>query len=261
MSNCANIINRLSREVCNIKEELVKSECGRNVLELNTAITRGLDTIAYLVPDNKDHINDCGIPLQLKRTDKCCDKVYDALLVNETTDKDAVLVNTKDLRCFTQRHCTGFLCFCKTLSVCVENVDLSVLSSLDQSLLLAALQYCSTTQCTGTLTLEAYNALLSVLTTVGIRSIAVNQAACVYKYLMRNLKSDSNNVCEDECDNAEPAEPAEPTEPFEPSEIVPDIYVKHIADTYTTSDNTTSNDQIEEKLRKLLESTETTDTQ
>lgn len=256
MSNCANIINRLSREVCNIKEELAKSECGRDILELNTAITRHLDTIAYLVPDNKDHIDDCGLPLKVKRTEKCCEKVYDALLVSETTDKDAVLVNTKDLRCYTQRQCTGFLCFCKTLPVCVECVDLSVLDNLDQTLLLAALQYCSTTECTGTLTLEAYNALLAVLATVGIRSIAVNQAACVYKYLMRNTKSDSQN--DDAC---EPAEPAEPAAPAEPSDLVPDIYVKHIADTNTTSDATTSNDAIEEKLKRLLESTETTDTQ
>jgi len=251
MSNCANIINRLTREVCNIKEELDKSECGRDISELNQSIFRRSDSVAYLVSE-KDHKMDCGIPVKVKRTEKCCDRVYDALLVTETTDKDAVLINTKDLHCYGERHCTGFFCFCRTLPVCVEHVDFSVLDNVDNSLLLAALQYCANTECKGTITLEAYNVLLNVLASVGIRTLAPNQAACVYKYLMRNNTHEEQK--DDEC--AEPAEPNEPAAPAEPSDLMPDILVKHIADTSTVTDNTTSNEHIEAKLKALLEATD-----
>lgn len=252
MSNCANIINRLSREVCNIKEELDKSECGRDISELNQSIFRRSDGVAFLVCDNKEHQTDCGIPVKVQRTDKCGCKVYDALLVSETTDPSAVLVNTKDLYCYGCRHCTGFFCFDKTLPVCLEYVDSAVLENVDRNLLFAALQYCANTECKGTVTLGEYNALLPVLATVGVRSLSPNQSACVYKYLMKNTES------KEEDDSCEPAEPAEPAGPAEPSDLMPEISVKHIADTNTVSD-TTSNDQIEAKLKALLEATTDTD--
>ena len=248
MSGCANIINRLTSEVCKLRDEAAKTECMRGVLELNQNIFRHVDHLAYLVSDDSDHSQVCGIPVKVKRTEKCCDKVYDALLVNETSDGSAVLVNTRDLYQSGKRECSGFFCFCKTLHVCVEHVDLDVLKNVDFRLLQEAIQKCSTTECKGTLTLEAYNALLAVLSQFGIRSIAVNQAACIYKHLMNASTSSGGDD--------ESAEPAEPNAPYEPSDLIPDITCKHISD--TTQSETSSNEQIELKLKQLLECTEST---
>ena len=248
MSGCANIINRLTSEVCKLRDEAAKTECMRGVLELNQKIFKHTDSLAYLVADDADHKTDCGVPVKVKRTEKCCDKVYDALLVNSTSDGSAVLVNTKDLYCEGKRECSGFFCFHKTLHVCVEHVDLDVLQNVDVRVLQEAIQKCATTECRGTLTLDAYNALLAVLSQYGIRSIAVNQAACIYKYLM-------NHSTADEGDDS--AEPAEPNAPYEPSDLIPDITCRHISDT-TTQSETSSNEQIELKLKQLLECTEST---
>ena len=55
MSNCANIINRLTREVCNLQIDLAKFDCMRGVLELNQDILQRLNETAYLVPNDSAH--------------------------------------------------------------------------------------------------------------------------------------------------------------------------------------------------------------
>lgn len=251
MSSCANIINRLTRDVCNIQNELSHSECMRGVMELNQVIFRREDTLAYLVEDNEQNSVLCGIPVNVNKTYDGCERSGRYLLVNSSVNPQAILVNTDNLHSSGKRDCTGFFCFCKTLNVCVEKVDLDVLVNLDQALLVEALQNCSNTTCNGTLTLEAYNALSAVLRNYGINNIRVNQAACIYKFLMRNADKTEDNV-----EPAEPAEPAEPGEPGEPSDNYPDVQVRQLADS-TVSDSTTSAEQIEAKLRSLLEQTET----
>lgn len=254
MSNCANIINRLTREVCNLQIELAKFDCMRGVLELNQDIFKRLNETAYLVPNDSAHSSHCGIPVTVKKTYNGTQTTYQALLVAKTTDGTAILVSTSNLYNYTERQCTGFVCFTSTLPVCVEKIDVKVLETLDSASVAKILQECTLTTCHGTLTLEEYNILLSFLYPYGIRTIGIHQAACFYKSAMR--------LNHHETPSAEPNEPNEPNEPSEPSDISLQLNVRHIDSDNTTfaSNVTLTNDAIEAKLKALLESTETEST-
>jgi hypothetical protein len=254
MSNCANIINRLTREVCNLQIELAKFDCMRGVLELNQDILQRLNETAYLVPNDSAHSSHCGIPVTVSKTYNGSTTTYPALLVAKTTDGKAILVSTSNLYNYTTRQCTGFVCFTSDLPVCVEKIDVKVLETLDSAAVAKILQDCANTTCHGTLTLEEYNLLLSFLYPYGVRSIGIHQAACFYKSAMRLVK---NLVNSDES-----AEPNEPNEPNEPSDIPLDLNVRHVQDENSTSVSniTLTNDAIEAKLKALLESTETEST-
>ena len=247
MSNCANIINRLTREICNLQIEFAKFDCMKGVLELNQDIIQRLNEIAYLVPNDSAHSSHCGIPVVVKGNTT----TYNALLVAKTTDGKAILVSTSNLYNYTERQCTGFVCFTSNLPVCVEKIDVKVLETLDSAAVARILQECASTTCHGTLTLEEYNLLLSFLYPYGIRTIGIHQAACFYKSAMR-LKNHQD----------EPAEPNEPNEPNEPSDIPLELNVRHVQDENSTSvlSVVLTNDAIEAKLKALLESTETEST-
>ena len=251
MSNCANIINRLTREVCNLQIDLAKFDCMRGVLELNQDILQRLNETAYLVPNDSVHSSHCGIPVTVSKTYNGSTTTYEALLVAKTTDGKAILVSTSNLYNYTERQCTGFVCFTSNLPVCVEKIDVKVLETLDSAAVAKILQDCSTTTCHGTLTLEEYNILLAFLYPYGVRSIGIHQAACFYKSAMRLNKHQD-----------ESAEPNEPNEPNEPSDIPLELNVRHVQDENSTSVSnvTLTNDAIEAKLKALLESTETEST-
>jgi hypothetical protein len=251
MSNCANIINRLTREVCNLQIDLAKFDCMRGVLELNQDILQRLNETAYLVPNDSTHSSHCGIPVTVSKTYNGSTTTYNALLVAKTTDGKAILVSTSNLYNYTERQCTGFVCFTSNLPVCVEKIDVKVLETLDSAAVAKILQDCSTTTCHGTLTLEEYNILLAFLYPYGVRSIGIHQAACFYKSAMRLNKH-----------HDESAEPNEPNEPNEPSDIPLELNVRHVQDENSTSVSNVilTNDAIEAKLKALLESTETEST-
>lgn len=251
MSNCANIINRLTRELCNLQIELAKFDCMRGVLELNQDILQHLNETAYLVPNDAAHSSHCGIPLTVTQTFNGSQTTYDALLVAKTTDGKAVLVSTSKLHNYTERQCTGFVCFTSTLPVCLECIDVKVLETLDSATVARILQECASTCCQGTLTLEQYNILMAFLYPYGVRTIGIHQAACFYKTAMRLNHNDDAG-----------AEPNEPNEPYEPSDIPVQLNVRHIDDDHNTSASnvTLTNDAIEAKLKALLEATETEST-
>jgi len=252
MSNCANIINRLTREVCNLQIELAKFDCMRGVLELNQDILQRLNETAYLVPNDSVHSSHCGIPVTVSKTYSGSTTTYDALLVARTTDGNAILVSTSNLFNYTTRQCTGFVCFTSNLPVCVEKINVKVLETLDSVAVARILQDCASTTCRGTLTLEEYNLLLSFLYPYGVRTIGIHQAACFYKSAMRLNKDDLPDS----------NEPNEPNEPSEPSDIPLELNVRHVEDNTTTSVShvTLTNDAIEAKLKALLEATETEST-
>lgn len=254
MSNCANIINRLTREVCNLQIDLAKFDCMRGVLELNQNIIQRLNETAYLVPNDSAHSSHCGIPVTVIKTYNGSTTTYEALLVAKTTDGKAILVSTSNLYKYTERQCIGFVCFTSNLPVCVEKIDVKVLETLDSAAVAKILQDCSSTTCHGTLTLDEYNLLLAFLYPYGVRSIGIHQAACFYKSAMRL------NTHQDE--SAEPNEPNEPNEPSEPSDIPLKLNVRHVQDenSISISNITLTNDAIEAKLKALLETTETEST-
>ena len=149
-------------------------------------------------------------------------------------------------------ECTGFVCFTSSLPVCVENIDVKVLETLDSAAVAKILQDCASTTCHGTLTLEEYNILLGFLYPYGVRSIGIHQAACFYKSAMRLNKHQDESA----------SEPNEPNEPNEPSDIPLELNVSLIQDDNNTSlsNITLTNDAIEAKLKALLEATETEST-
>ena len=262
MSNCANIINRLTREVCNLQIELAKFDCMRGVLELNQDIFQRLNEIAYLVLNDSTHSSHCGIPVTVRKTYDGSVTTCSYLLVAKTTNGKAILVNTNNLYNYIERNCTGFVCFTSTLPICVEKIDVKVLEALDSAAVAKILQDCANTTCHGTLTLEEYNILLAFLYPYGVRTIGIHQAACFYKSAMRLINPDPHP------DSNEPNEPNEPSEPSEPSDEFADsnleLNVRHLLDSNKTTNTYTSqnsiNDTIEQKLRTLLEATETEST-
>ena len=267
MSNCANIINRLTRELCHVQNHMAKFDCMHGVLVLNQDIIQHLNKTAYIVPDDSAHSSHCGIPLQVKKTYNGSETTYDGLLVEKTTDGNSILVSTSNLYNYTKRQCTGFVCFTSCLPLCVEKIDVKVLETLDSVTVTRILQECSNTKCKGTLTLEEYNILLAFLHPYGVREIGIQQAACFYKTAMRLNKSDSGSSLDDHVVSAvsvEPAEPNEPNEPNEPSDVPLELNVRHVRqvddNTATTSNITLTNEAIEAKLKALLESTETEST-
>lgn len=260
MSNCANIINRLTREVCNLQLELAKFDCMRGVLELNQDIFQRLSENAYLVPNDSTHSSHCGIPVTVRKTYDGNTTTSSYLLVAKTTDGKAVLVNTNNLYNYTERQCSGFVCFTSTLPVCVEKIDVKVLDTLDSAAVAKILQECSNTTCHGTLTLEEYNLLLAFLYPYGVRTIGIHQAACFYKSAMRLNNGDNTP------DANEPNEPNEPSEPSDEFDSIPlELNVRSILNTNSESNsnntnNSSMNDTIEQKLKALLEATETEST-
>jgi hypothetical protein len=226
----------------------------RGVLELNQDILQRLNETAYLVPNDSAHSSHCGIPVTVSKTYNGSTTTYEALLVAKTTDGKAILVSTSNLYKYTERQCTGFVCFTSNLPVCVEKIDVKVLETLDSAAVAKILQDCSSTTCHGTLTLEEYNLLLAFLYPYGVRSIGIHQAACFYKSAMRLNKHQD--------ESAEPNEPNEPNEPSEPSDIPLELNVRHVQDENSTSVSniTLTNDAIEAKLKALLEATETEST-
>ena len=153
MSNCANIINRLTREICNLQIEFAKFDCMRGVLELNQDILQRLNETAYLVPNDSTHSSHCGIPVTVSKTSNDSTSTYSALLVAKTTDSNAILVSTSNLYKYTVRDHTGFVCFTSNLPVYVEKIDVKVLEALDSTTVAKILQDCSSTTSNGTLTL------------------------------------------------------------------------------------------------------------
>jgi hypothetical protein len=206
------------------------------------------------------------------------------LLKNIPTNLDAIVTSTKGLAAYGIKTGTGFFEFTKTLPINVLQVDPAILKTIPQDVVVAALKACATSTDTNTLYKSAYEALLSFLSSYGIKNISVAQAACIYQFFINIPKEVSALDLEVHADNAEevnfetqaenaesgegnlkaidanaPFEPFEPAGPFEPSDIkAPAIYVRQIQDS-TTSESISNNEAIELKLRALLEATETSE--
>lgn len=285
MSNCANIINRLFREVCILKELNAKIYLMTDILELNQDIFLGLDELAYLVPDNASTFSLGGIPVSVSINGGA--PTASLLLKNIPTNLDAIVTSTKGLAAYGVKTGTGFFDFTKTLPINVLQVDPAILKTIPQDVVVAALKACATSTDTNTLYKSAYEALLSFLSSYGIKNISVAQAACIYQFFINIPKEVTTLDLEVHADNAEevnfetqaenaesgegnleaidanapfePFAPFEPAGPFEPSDIkAPAIYVRQIQDS-TTSESISNNEAIELKLRALLEATETSE--
>lgn len=262
MSNCANIINLLTREICLLKDRVKSVNSMLNVLEINQAIFERTDLTVYLIPADSSTETYCAVPAKIKRTEDGKTHTYDGL-VSLVEAKDCIVYSTRDLHKDGKRSNTGFFKFTDCISVHVECVDTEILKKVTTQMVYDALKFCSTNSCDRTLTCSAYNALLAFLRSFGISSLDYTQAACIYRYFKKVLDGDS---CDNESHHEEvgPAEPNEPAAPYELQDFVVnvadnDIFVGRTNADSTVSESSGSNTEaIEMKLRALLEHTEET---
>ena len=339
MSSCANIVNRLQSDVCLIKENWSYIDYSALVLKMNQGIFFSSPLLVYIIPNDKPSV--IGIPLNVEVSSESSltTTTYSALLVtdrfgHESTDileYDSIVFTAETLINFGQRTSSGFFEFTDTLPIVLIDADPSILPTLSQSEVIAALRSCAGSSDNHTVTWGPYNALhMFLLKNCGIKNLPPSVAACFYDYFNNNKSKVNEPIVEKEepvvylpvekdeirvvlpsvsditsssdketisltesepvkertlnidlyetC--AERAYPFEPFEPFEPVrdireirvekvktdkpvEKAPEIIVRHIEDSATTTTGSTtessSNDAIEAKLRALLEATETSE--
>jgi len=318
MSNCANIVNRLSSDVCLIKENWSCIELMASILKIDQAIYLQSPLLVYLVPATQNGI---GVPVRIESSTPAVltTTTYSGLIVLDPTgNDDCVVFTTETLLNFGKRISTGLFEMTDTLPIVVINADPNILPTLSYSDVVSALQSCASANDNHTVNCQAFDALSVFLRkNFGIKNLTPTVAACFYEYFNENVDRVIKPVVEKEepvvylpvdglststsvvlsttvdeptkektlindlyevC--VERAYPFEPFEPFDPTreilqsdrdikvekvkavEKVPDIVVRHIEDSATTTVSTTessSNDAIEAKLRALLEATETSE--
>ena len=335
MSNCANIVNRLSSDVCLIKENWSCIELMASILKIDQAIYLQSPLLVYLVPATQNGI---GVPVRIESSTPAVltTTTYSGLIVLDPTgNDDCVVFTTETLLNFGKRISTGLFEMTDTLPIVVINADPNILPTLSYSDVVSALQSCASANDNHTVNCQAFDALSVFLRkNFGIKNLTPTVAACFYEYFNENVDrvikpvvekeepvvylpvdglststsvvlSTANEVSKVKTDVSvvlsttvdeptkektlindlyevcvERAYPFEPFEPFDPTreilqsdrdikvekvkavEKVPDIVVRHIEDSATTTVSTTessSNDAIEAKLRALLEATETSE--
>jgi len=230
MSNCANIINLLTSQICLLRDRIKSVDSMLNILEINQSIFQNLDTTVFLIRSTAQTDSYSAVPAKIEKTtdDPTCSvqatDTYNGL-VSLTQAQDCIIYSTRDLRKYGERSNTGFFVFTRPIEVVVVNVDVEILKKVSQQLVFDALRNCATTTVDETVTCGAYDALLAFLQPYGIRNLDYTHAACIYKYFIKtlnfktkgNLGGESGDFrASDEVSDVN--SPYEPNEPYEPSE-------------------------------------------
>jgi len=247
MSSCANLLNQISAQLCQMKKKLDDASCALDIGTIQSAIFKHKDTVLNLVKDNEHTKGVCGVPVEVSRTECCETTEYKGLLTLEETDcESCVVIPASCLYKYGGRGNDGWFVFDKTLPVKVNNVKLSLLDDLTLETVTAALQYvadccrsCTTVSC------KAYKAVNNVLAGFNVK-LTPYQVSCFFDYLEKHQHKKHE---EETCD-----EPGEPGEPGEPSDYVPTMTV---VSRETDSNTLTPDCDIEQKLRSILEQTDT----
>ena len=244
MSSCANLLNQISAQLCQIKKRQDDASCALDIGTVQTAIFKKKDTVLNLVVDNECTKCVCGIPVKVSRTECCETTEYDGLLTLEETDcKSCVVVPATCLHKYGTRGKDGWFYFEETVPVKVNKVNLCLLKDLSLETLTAALQY--VTECCRNCTVvscEAYRLVNDLLSSYNVR-LNPYQVSCFFDYLEKHQH----------CDGDEPAEPAEPAEPSDFCPTMTVVSKEH------KIENLTPDCDIEQKLRSILEATTDTD--
>ena len=173
MSSCANLLNQISAQLCQMKKKLDDASCGVDIATIQSAIFKKRDTVLNLVKDNECTRCVCGVPVDVSRSECCEVNEYKGLLTLENTDcESCVVVPASCLYKYGERGADGWFTFTKTLPVKVNRVNLSLLDDLTLEQVTAALQYvanscntCCTVSCNAynavNLLLQSYNVTLS----------------------------------------------------------------------------------------------------
>ena len=248
MSSCANLLNQISAQLCQMKKKMEEASCGMDIATIQSAIFKHKDTVLNLVKDNEHTKGVCGVPVEVSRTEKCHTSEYKGLLTLEDTDcESCIVLPASCLYKYGHRGNAGWFTFNKTVPVKVNCVNLSLLDDLTLETITAALQYvsenchsCYTVSCV------AYKAVNNVLAGFNVK-LTPYQVSCFFDYLEKHQHEEKHH--EETGD-----EPGEPGEPGEPSDYVPTMTV---VSRETDSNTLTPDCDIEQKLRSILEQTDT----
>jgi len=199
MSNCANIVNRLSSDVCLIKENWSCIELMATILKIDQAIFLQSPLLVYLVPSTQNGI---GVPLTIESSSPSAltTTTYSGLIVLDPTGSDdCVVFTTQTLINFGQRTSTGLFEMTDTLPIVVIDADPSILPTLSYSQVVEALQSCASANDNHTVNCQAFDDLSAFLRkNFGIKNITPTVAACFYEYFNENVNRVIKPVVEKE---------------------------------------------------------------
>ncbi len=199
MSNCANIVNRLSSDVCLIKENWSCIELMASILKIDQAIFLQSPLLVYLVPSTQNGI---GVPLTIESSSPSAltTTTYSGLIVLDPTgNDDCVVFTTQTLINFGQRTSTGLFEMTDTLPIVVIDADPSILPTLSYSQVVEALQSCASANDNHTVNCQAFDDLSAFLRkNFGIKNITPTVAACFYEYFNENANRVIKPVVEKE---------------------------------------------------------------
>jgi hypothetical protein len=199
MSSCANIVNRLSSDVCLIKENWSYIELMTSILKIDQAIFLQSPLLVYLVPATQNGI---GVPLTIEASSPSAltTTTYAGLIVLDPNgSENCVVFTTQTLINFGQRTSTGLFEMTDTLPIVVVDADPSILSTLSYNDVVSALQSCASATDNHTVSCDAFEALNVFLKkNFGIKNLTPSIAACFYEYFYENLNRKVEPVVEKE---------------------------------------------------------------
>jgi len=253
MSSCANIVNRLSSDVCLIKENWSYIELMTSILKIDQAIFLQSPLLVYLVPATQNGI---GVPLTIEASSPSAltTTTYAGLIVSDPNgSENCVVFTTQTLINFGQRTSTGLFEMTDTLPIVVVDADPSILSTLSYNDVVSALQSCASATDNHTVSCDAFEALNVFLKkNFGIKNLTPSIAACFYEYFNENLNRKVEPVVEKE----EPVVylPVNETSKVktEVSVVLPTQTVNETSKVKTEVSNTTSTVQESVKNQTLL---------
>jgi hypothetical protein len=188
-------VNRLQSDVCLIKENWSYIDYSALILKMNQGIFFSSPLLVYIIPNDKPSV--IGIPLNVEVSSESSltTTTYSALLVtdrfgHESTDVleyDSIVFTTETLINFGQRTSTGFFEITDTVPIVLVDADPSILPTLSQSEVVAALRSCAGSSDNHTVAWGPYDALhMFLLKNYGIKNLPPSVAACFYDYFNNN---------------------------------------------------------------------------
>ena len=207
MSSCANIVNRLQSDVCLIKENWSYIDYSALILKMNQGIFFSSPLLVYIIPNNKPNV--IGIPLNVEVSSESSltTTTYSALLVTDrfghesadVLEYDSIVFTTETLINFGQRTSSGFFEITDTVPIVVIDADPSILPTLSQSEVIAALKSCAGSSDNHTVTWGPYDALhMFLFKNYGIKNLPPSVAACFYDYFNNNKSKVNEPIVEKE---------------------------------------------------------------
>jgi hypothetical protein len=200
-------VNRLQSDVCLIKENWSYIDYSSLVLKMNQGIFFSSPLLVYIIPNDKPSV--IGIPLNVEVSSESSltTTTYSALLVTDrfghesadVLEYDSIVFTTETLINFGQRTSSGFFEFTDTVPIILIDADPSILPTLSQSEVVAALKSCAGSSDNHTVTWGPYDALhMFLLKNYGIKNLPPSVAACFYDYFNNNKSKVNEPIVEKE---------------------------------------------------------------